>query len=156
MRIEINKIKVLFVDDELFDLEFGDSGESYKIKELEKDGDISVTSAIDGTEALQKMRSKEYDIVVLDIMMAPGKELTNNDTKKGYETGYVFLRKIRSEFRLHIPVIILTNYPKPLSKEEAEQLSVTEYLSKPMKMAKLAELIRLHTRGTINGRGENK
>ena len=140
-------IRVLFIDDELFDFEGEDSKESYKIKELEKDGDIDVKAAVNGTEALQEIQGEaKFDIIVLDIMMAPGEELTQGDTKNGYETGFVFLKKIRKELHLNIPVIVLTNYPKPLTKSEKEELSVTEYLSKPMKMWKLAELIRLHVR----------
>lgn len=141
MKEEVNKIRVLWIEDEL---------EYYSIPQLEKDGDIEVAHAVNGTEALDKVRSDEFDIIILDIIMPPGPELVRKEIKKGYETGYVFLRIIRKELGMRAPVIIYTNYAKPLPEEEIIELNVVQYLSKPVKMAKLAEFIRLHVKGRID------
>jgi CheY-like chemotaxis protein len=140
--MEKSKINVLFVDDEIYDDEI--KKESYKIKELEKNGDIKVYPVLDGTETLKYLRENKPDIIILDIMMPPGEELASKEVKRGLETGFVLLDEIIENMRLQIPIIVLTNYPKiPIKNYK----SVVEYLAKPVKMSKLAELIRTTKKG---------
>jgi len=134
-------IEVLFVED---DLRLHDDP---KVDTLQEKGDMKVSIARSGPEALEYLRTGLPDIVVLDIMMAPGADLPEDEVKNGYETGFALLRKMRRELKLHIPVIVLTAYPKMMSEEERRELKVAEYLSKPVKMTKLAELIRKHVKG---------
>lgn len=133
-------IELLWVEDEL------DGRSDPKVETLEKEGDIRVHIAPDASEALNWLRANVPDIVVLDIMMAPGDELPADEVKNGYETGFALLRKMRREMKLDTPVIILTGYPKMMPEEEQRELKVAEHLSKPVKMGKLAELIRLHAK----------
>lgn len=151
MNKAMDKIKVLFIEDNIYDNEI--SEESFRIEELEKDGDIKVDVVSYGAGALEYLRAHKTevikpDIIILDIMMAPGTELKNEDVKNGKETGFVVLRKIRKELKLDTPIIVLTIYPKILPEPERQDLKVAEYLSKPIKMAKLAELIRYHVKGS--------
>jgi CheY-like chemotaxis protein len=136
------KIEVLWIDDEVIQ-------NDPKVEVLEEGGDIAVSIARDATEALDYFRLKKPDIVLLDIMMPPGKELSAEEVKNGYETGFALLRKMRNELNLDMPVIILTVYPKMMPEQETkdEKMNIVEYLAKPVKMKFLAELIRRHVIG---------
>ena len=138
-----DKIEVLFVDDEIYHDDV--KKESMIMEMLEADGDISVTPAVNGTQALQHLNEGSFDIIVLDVMMATGDGIDREKSKNGVETGYELLRIIRSTLKLMTPVIIYTNYAKILSDEELEKLSVSEYIAKSIKMKDMAELFRFHS-----------
>jgi CheY-like chemotaxis protein len=135
------KIKVLWIEDDL------EGPKDAKVELLEQKGDIAVSIARDATEALEYLRKERPDIVLLDIMMTPSEELPQDEVKKGYETGFALLRKMRRELNLDMPVIILTAYPKKLPEQEENELKVAEFFSKPVKMEFLGNLIRQRVKG---------
>ena len=148
------KIKDHFLDDDIYDID-EESGKSSKIPELEKDGDIAVDVALDGTEVLARLREKRYDVVVLDIMMPPGTGLPAGDTKQGKETGFLVLKEIRKDWPLDPAIIVLTLYPKIPSEADMESFNIQEYLPKPIKMRELASLIRRYAKESENARKRN-
>ena len=100
---------ILFVDDER-------RHTSDFVRELEESGyQISFQSNVD--LALQFLEESENDIelMILDIMMPPGKRFRDVDTDEGLRTG-VYLYERAREIRPELPVIILTN----VSDEELE------------------------------------
>jgi CheY-like chemotaxis protein len=142
-----NRIAVLWIEDDLA------GPQDPKVKTLqEENADMEIDIVRNGTEALEYLRTHAPDVVILDIMMAPGAELAGDDVRNGYETGFALLRRIRGQLRLLMPVIVLTAYPKMMPENEQRELRIAEYLSKPVKMVKLAELIRRHVKGEVNDR----
>jgi len=91
-----------------------------------------VDTADDGPQALAALRSSEYDLVILDVMMAPGNELKGEDVASGFETGKVLLRKLREEMKSHTPVIVLTAHPGAELENQIRDLGVAAYLNKPI------------------------
>ena len=49
----------------------------------------SIDAAINAVE-LSKAQVKEFDLIILDIMMSPGTHYTAEETDEGMETGWVF------------------------------------------------------------------
>lgn len=90
--------------------------EMYTMK-LSSEG-FEVISAHDGKEAIEKIKDKKPDLIVLDILMPKmdGKEV---------------LKKIKSQKELKtIPVIVLTNVGEQDSVKEVLNLGANDYLIK--------------------------
>lgn len=88
-----------------------------------------------GKEGLKKLKEKEYQLVILDVMM-PGMD--------GFET----LEKIRAESSL--PILMFTSKNDSASKVRGLRAGADDYLTKPFDMdeliARVASLIRRYTR----------
>ena len=82
---------------------------------LENEG-YSVFEAVDGLEAMEKLKSDKPDLCVLDIMM-PGMD------------GYQVLRKLREDS--NIPVIILSAKDADSEKILGLNLGADDYIAKP-------------------------
>lgn len=88
-----------------------------------------------GKEGLEKLKEKEYQLVILDVMM-PGMD--------GFET----LEKIRAESSL--PILMFTSKNDSTSKVRGLRAGADDYLTKPFDMdeliARIISLIRRYTR----------
>jgi two-component system KDP operon response regulator KdpE len=93
---------------------------------LEMEGYL-VLSATDGLEALDKLRDKIPDLIVLDVLM-PGMD--------GFET----LRKVREIS--HVPVIMLTVRGEETDKVRGLQLGADDYVTKPFSQRELLSRIQ--------------
>jgi len=90
-------------------------------------GDI--TEAVDGADALSKVRDSQFDLVLTDIRMP------NMD-------GLEFVNKVRTELRrTELPIIIISTKGADEDIEKGMSLGATGYLSKPIQMSKLRELV---------------
>ncbi len=115
-----NEFHVLVVDDER-------PTRLLMEKELPRAGYV-VTTAESGEEALEQVRSRDFDVILLDLKM-PG--------IGGMET----LRGIR-ESGASGEVIILTGHPDVDSAIAAMKLGAYDYLTKPFKLSELEEVLR--------------
>lgn len=115
--------KILVIDDEA-DLR------KMVVARLEKAG-YHVIPAVDGKTGLEKMRTENPDVVLLDLMM-PGVD--------GYE---VCRQKAGDPELKKIPVILFTAImsSKPLN-EIAQELGADDYMAKPFDARKLTEKVR--------------
>ena len=89
------------------------------IRRLQREGYRNLATAADGQEALDLLRSRPFDLVLLDVMM-PGLN------------GYDVLERIRADTRLrHVPVIMISALDEMESVIRCIELGAEDYLSKP-------------------------
>jgi DNA-binding NtrC family response regulator len=96
-------------------------------KELPRAGYVVLTAA-SGEEALERIRSADFDVVLLDLKM-PGMG------------GMEALRRIK-ESGTAVEVVILTGHPDVDSAIAAMKLGAYDYLTKPFKLSELEEVLR--------------
>ncbi|MFH0777724.1 MAG: response regulator [Candidatus Eisenbacteria bacterium] len=119
----MSKGKILVVDDEVYIvhiLDFSLGMEGYE-----------VVTALDGEQALAKVKSERPDLVVLDIMMPK---------LDGYETCRIL--KTDPQTR-HIPVILLSAKGRNVDQKMGFQVGADDYITKPFSPRKLVERINL-------------
>jgi two-component system cell cycle response regulator CtrA len=88
-----------------------------------RSGGAVVDHADTGEEALELVRHYDYDIVVLDLMLADME-------------GYDVVRRMRSG-RIDVPVLILSGLTRPQAKVKALALGADDFLTKPFDKAEL-------------------
>ena len=93
---------------------------------LEQDG-YEVDCAYDGDEAIERAKEREYDVVLLDVML-PGHD------------GFEVCQTIR-EFS-EMPIIMLTAKGDDMDKILGLEYGADDYISKPIFSAILKERIR--------------
>ena len=92
---------------------------------LKQLGFHNVDEATDGAEALNKLRSKNYDLVISDWNMEP-------------MTGYELLKEVRSDDMLKaLPFIMVTAVSKTDNVIAAKKAGVNNYIVKPFNAATL-------------------
>jgi len=89
----------------------------------------NITEAYDGEDALDKVKSGNFDLVLTDIRM-PRMD------------GLEFIRKVRSELNEQaLPIIIISTKGADEDVKTGMNLGASGYLSKPVSMARLRELV---------------
>lgn len=121
--------RVLLVEDNEMNMEIA--------KELLKMAGLSVEEAWNGTEALKKFTASPvyyYDMIITDIQMPQ---------MDGYEEA----RAIRTGQRadaLTIPIIAMTADASPKARQLAIEAGMNGYLTKPIDLSRLKELLKKH------------
>jgi signal transduction histidine kinase/DNA-binding response OmpR family regulator len=88
-------------------------------RRLARQGYLNVTTAADGRQALELLKSKPFDLVLLDIMMPN-------------VNGYEVLAEMKANERLrHIPVIMISAVDEIDSVIRCIELGADDYLPKP-------------------------
>jgi len=119
--------RILFVDDE--DL----SVEPYFSKL--RDHGVEVDLARDCDQAIKLMQERQYDLMVLDIMMPPGEIIGPHVEPR--KSGEVFLQRLRRneipnlKTPTDVPVIVLTAVTDQKLPETMKELEVKEVFQKP-------------------------
>ncbi|CUT03782.1 response regulator [Candidatus Kryptobacter tengchongensis] len=99
---EKDEVNILLADDDV-------SVEIYLKKILPEK--YKIDYAKNGREAIEKIKSKNYDILLLDLMMPE-------------VNGYDVIRELRlNKLAPELPILVITNYPEPATEEERELLS---------------------------------
>src|SRR5262249_9776051 len=110
---------------------------------LAREGYPNVATAVDGAQALELLRSKPFDLVLLDIMMPN-------------VNGYEVLEKMKADERLrHIPVVMISAVDEIDSVARCIELGAEHYCRKPVNPTLLRPRVgasmerkRLHDQGT--------
>ncbi len=101
----------------------------YVIKEMLKEYNLQIDEAENGKEAIEKLKSDSYDLILLDIQMP---------VMDGYET----FKKIREELKLNTPVIALTAKALKDEVDEFKELGFDGILIKPIVYQKFIETLQ--------------
>src|SRR5205823_3629743 len=106
---------ILFIDDE----------ENYVrpyIDELRLSGyDVILETDVDAALEFFEGNYREIDLLILDIMMAPGESFQDERTLFGRRTGLFFYERVRRKAS-DLPMIALSNVYDPLSKISDERV----------------------------------
>ncbi|WP_456391598.1 ATP-binding protein [Nitratifractor sp.] len=95
---------------------------------------IEVTLAVNGEEALELRKNGEYDMILMDIQMP---------VMGGIEATREILAYEKEQRVPHIPIIALTANALQGDREKYLKEGMDEYISKPIDVAHLSELISL-------------
>ena len=121
---ELKNIKILLVEDNLI---------NQKITILTlKPLVLSIDTALNGKEALDKFGTSNYDLILMDIQMPVMNGLVAAEKIRGLE----------STTDSHIPIIAITANAMIGDKEKCLSAGIDDYLSKPFQPATLIEMIR--------------
>lgn len=93
---------------------------------------MSVTEAPSGSDALFLIRSKAFDLILLDIML-------------GDVNGLDLLKRIH-DININIPIILLSGKKKENDKILGLGLGADDYITKPFSPAELSARIKAHLR----------
>ncbi len=113
------QMKVLVVDDEVMIREV--------IKEYSLANGYEVFEAVSGKDALNKLQTNTYDIMILDIMMPE-------------MDGYTLLEELPKEKR--IPTLVLSARGEEFDKLKGFDLGIDDYLTKPFSPKELIARIK--------------
>ncbi|OLS41860.1 response regulator transcription factor [Bacillus sp. MRMR6] len=109
--------------------------------ELEFEG-YSVTKVLDGVKALEAYRTRDWDLILLDVML-PG------------FSGIEILRRIRAS-DLQTPIILLTAKSSVEDKVSGLDLGANDYITKPFQIEELLARIRVALRLKQNANWSNE
>jgi CheY-like chemotaxis protein len=86
-----------------------------------------VETARNGHEALEKVKSTSFDLIITDLRMPgmDGCDLT------------IAVRSLAGD----VPVIWITAYPQPEAVAKAEALAVRRFLNKPLSIAQIRQVV---------------
>jgi signal transduction histidine kinase/DNA-binding NarL/FixJ family response regulator len=89
---------------------------------------LSFDTARNGMEALEKLRTGVFDLVLMDVQM-PGMD------------GYTATREIRTKLKLDTPILAMTAHAFPGEREKCLSYGMNEYIAKPIRENELFGLI---------------
>ncbi|MDY6802076.1 MAG: hybrid sensor histidine kinase/response regulator [Bacteroidota bacterium] len=122
--MDTQKFKILIIDDNPKNLQV--------LGNLLEKNQYNVEYALSGNEALEWIKSEQFDLILLDIMM-PGMD------------GYEVCENIRKDEKYSdIPIIFLTAKTDKESIVKSFELNAQDYVSKPFDTAELLARINTH------------
>lgn len=129
----MNNINILLVED---DIEINRLVQKYLAKE-----NYNVDPVFDGQQALEQFRTREYHLVILDLMIPR-------------VDGYEVLRRIRE--RNHLPVLILSAKTEEMDKVLGLGLGADDYLTKPFNKGELMARVKAQLRRYLYFKNKSK
>ena len=102
------------------------------IKHLFKSWELKYDLANNGIEAIEKLRVKKYDLILMDIQMPE-------------MDGYTAAQEIRGKLKLTTPIIAMTAHALAGEREKCLSYGMNEYISKPIREEQLYKLIAQFT-----------
>lgn len=118
-------LKLLVVEDNLVNQSL--------LRHLFKSWNLDFDLAGNGKEAIDRLQSHPYNLILMDIQMP-------------VMDGYTTTREIRQTLGLKTPVIAMTAHALTDEKEKCFQYGMNDYISKPLREKELHRLIDKYTR----------
>jgi len=108
--------------------------------------DYNVIKARNADQALAFLESGKHKIglILLDIMMPPGRRIRNS--QRGRRTGVEFVREVLEKRKYNIPIVCYTVVNDRSVRSELMQIGVKEIVSKRALPSELEQIIRKHLR----------
>jgi two-component system phosphate regulon response regulator OmpR len=100
------------------------------LKQMLEDGGYTVRTAKSGAEALETMKTLNFDMVITDINMPE-------------MTGFELLGKIKKACP-NVPVIFITAYRKDRNLVDSVKIGLSDYIEKPFKMDEVLRIVKEH------------
>ncbi|MBY0425464.1 MAG: response regulator [Cytophagales bacterium] len=116
-------VKVLYVDDI--------SANQFLLRELTSDWNLDLDIASSGHEALEKIKNKPYDLVLMDIYMPE---------MDGYETTRQ-IRGFEEEYFEFLPIIAVSASVSDMAKSKVLERGMNDYINKPIDPDQLYQTI---------------
>lgn len=88
----------------------------------------NISVAVNGKDGLELFQSKKFDLIISDV---------NMPIMGGIDMAHLIRKTDRK-----IPIFILSAHTENHIKEAAENIDVTRYLTKPLNLAELTEILR--------------
>lgn len=117
---KLSPVHILLAEDNLLNIKL--------ITILFAQHDIAIQVAVNGLEAVEKIKTTHFDLVLMDMEMP---------VMSGFEATAI----IRNELKNNIPIIALTANAQPGEKEKCIQAGMNDYVSKPIDAAGLFNAI---------------
>ncbi len=118
---QLSNTRVLLVEDNEINRELA--------TEILKRNQLVVDTAIHGQDALEKLKQRDYDLVLMDIQMP---------IMDGYETTWAIRKQLK---RGNLPIIALTASTSSVVREKCMRAGMDDYISKPIDIHELMEKI---------------
>jgi CheY-like chemotaxis protein len=131
-------MRILFIEDDYITI--------HATKEhLELLGHI-VEIVSDTNEAIDRIESEEYDVILIDIMLPTGKYFTLEDTYEGRYTGLKIIEHIKTNERALLnrdkKIFLITNWrDNPLVEKRSEQFNIP-IINKPLIISELEKVLK--------------
>ncbi|MBK7389362.1 MAG: response regulator [Bacteroidetes bacterium] len=111
------------------------------INKIMKDWGVKLDNAVNGVDAIDKMKLKDYDIILLDIEMPE-------------MNGYQCIREIRTalpEPKCHVSVMAMTAHANKKERDKCIGLGMDDYISKPFDPLDLKQKIVALSKKSLGG-----
>jgi len=132
---QIQKYRILLAEDNLIN-------QMVAKRLLEKQGH-TITTALDGKEALETLKKRSFDLVLMDIQM-PGMD--------GFETTAAIRQREReAKDSTHVPIIAMTAHVMKGDREKCMEAGMDGYISKPID----PELMMKTINRVVNGKTDD-
>ncbi len=125
MKLDLN---VLYVEDVLTN--------QYLIEEILKDWGMKVEVASNGIEAIEKVKSERFDMILMDIQMPE---------MDGYQATRI-IREMEGEYFQSVPILALTANSSKFTENRIRKTGMQDYILKPVSTEDLRTKIVSHSR----------
>jgi CheY-like chemotaxis protein len=128
-------IRILYLDDEKDMVDF------LPLLLKQKNKDIEVVSIGSIPEALDLLRNENFDGILLDIMMPPIKDKTEEEQDYGRTTGIEVAREMKS-IKPEVPIIAFTALTDSEIRQKIRAAGVVKIINRPAEVDEIALILK--------------